>query len=120
MNGEEHHNEDPNQDQRVMALLFHGTVEPINKVLHPSRRFKRGRRLEDNSQTLTVRADGLDMVRDGLILATMVLILGAIFEENTVELLDVILGRSNRIVPFENHIHRIGVARDFLLVAAGK
>src|SRR5665213_166070 len=120
MDREKHHNEDSNQDQGVMTLLFHGTVQPIDKVLHPSRRFKRGRRLEDNAQTLAVRSDRLDMVRDGLVLATMVLILGAIFEENTVELLDVILGRSNRILPFENHIHRIGVARDFLLVAAGK
>src|SRR5580698_144438 len=120
MDSEEHHNEDPNEDQRVMALLFHGAVEPVDKVLHPSRCFKRSRRLEDNAQTLAVRSERLDVVRDGLILATMVLILGAISEENTVELLDVILGRSNRIVPFENHIHRIGVARDFLLVAAGK
>jgi hypothetical protein len=75
-----------------MALLFHGTVEPIDKVLHPSRRFKRGRRLEDNAQTLTVRSERLDMVRDGLVLAAMILILRTVFEENTVELLDVILG----------------------------
>jgi hypothetical protein len=75
-----------------MALLFHGTVEPIDKVLHPSRRFKRGRRLEDNAQTLTVRSERLDMVRDSLVLAAMILILRTVFEENTVELLDVILG----------------------------
>src|ERR1700733_10273254 len=120
MDSEEHHNEDPNEDQRVMALLFHGAVEPVDKVLRPSRCFKRSRRLEDNAQTLAVRSERLDVVRDGLILATMVLILGAIFEEDAVELLDVILGRSDSLVSLENHVHRVSIARDFLLVAACK
>src|ERR1700677_5011566 len=120
MDREDHHNEDSNQDQRVMTLLFHCTVKPIDKVLHPSWRFKRRRRLKDNAQTLTVRFERLDVVRDRLVLSTMVLILGAVFEEDAVELLHVILGRSNSFISLENHVHRVGIARDFLLVAACK
>ena len=60
------------------------------------------------------------MIRHFLVFATMILILGAVFEENAVELLDVVFGRSDGLVPLENHLHCVGVTGDFLLITAGE
>src|SRR5882762_2673238 len=99
----------------MMALLLHGAIEPINDVLHPSGCFKRRGRLKYDAKALTVGAKSLDMVRHRLIFAAMVLILGIVLEQYAVQLLDVILGRSDGIKALENHVHRVGISCHFLL-----
>ena len=48
----------------------------------------------------------------------MLLIFAAVFEKNTVELLDMVFGDRDGLETLGDHVHRIGVACDFLLVAA--
>lgn len=55
-----------------------------------------------------------------LLFAAMILIFGAVLEQYAVQLLDVIFGRSCAIKALENHVHRVGTARHFLLVTAGE
>jgi hypothetical protein len=42
-------NEDSDKDERVVALLFYGPIEPVDKFLHPFRRFKWCGGLEDHT-----------------------------------------------------------------------
>jgi len=62
----------------VVALLLHRPIEPIDQVLHPSRRFKRRGSLKDYAQTLAVGPKGLDMVCHLFVVAAMILVLGAV------------------------------------------
>jgi len=55
--------------------------------------------LKNDAQALAVRSEGLDMVRHPSVFAAMVLILGTVFEQHSVQLLDVILGRSDGTKP---------------------
>jgi len=48
----------------------------------------------------------------------MLLIFAAVFEKNTVELLDMVFRDLYELETLEDHIHRIGVASYFLLVSA--
>jgi hypothetical protein len=50
----------------------------------------------------------------------MILILGAVFQEHAVQLLDVIFSQRDGVMAIEDHFHRIGIACDFLLVATGE
>jgi hypothetical protein len=118
MDSQEHHNEDPNQHQRMVGFFTDRLVEPIDEFLHPLRRFEWRGGFKHNPQTLTIRAKGLDMVRYFLVVPAMLLILAAVFEKNTVKLLDVVFGDRFGLETLENHVHRIGVASHFLLVPA--
>ena len=118
--GQEYDNEDPNQYQGVVAFLLHRPIEPIGEVLHPSRRFKRRGSLKDHTQALAIGSKGLDVVRHLFVMAAMILVLGTVLEQHTVQLLDVIFGRGDGLVTLENHVHCVGITCHFLLVAAGK
>ena len=104
----------------MQGFLFDGPVEPIHQFPHPSRSFKRRRGLEHHSKAFAVWPKSLHIIGDLLVLPTMILILSAVFQENTVQLLDVVLGRRDRFKAAEDHVHRIGIASHFLLVAAGE
>src|SRR5215472_8394785 len=117
MDGQEHHNENPNQYQRMLRFFADRLIEPIDEFLHPAGRLERRCRFKHNTQTLAIWTKGLDMVRHFFVVSAMLLILAAVFEKNAVELLDVV-GDGYGLETLENHVHRIGVASDFLLVPA--
>jgi hypothetical protein len=60
----------------------------------------------------------LDVVRYLLVVAAMILILAAVFEEDAVQLLEVVFRRRNGFEALESHFHRIGVTCHFLVIAA--
>src|SRR5262249_23281036 len=63
MDGQEHHNENCNQDQRMLRFFANRIIEPIDEFLHPAWGLEWRRRLEHNAQTLAIRAKGFHMVR---------------------------------------------------------
>jgi hypothetical protein len=91
VNRQEHDNENPDQDQRMLDLLLDGPVESVDDLHHPARCFKRRRGLKYDTQTLSVRIEGSDVVGNLFIFAAMVRVLGAVLEQRAVQLLDVIL-----------------------------
>jgi len=52
MDCQEHHNENPNQYQRMLRFFADGRIEPIDEFLHPAWRLEWRRRFEYNAQTL--------------------------------------------------------------------
>ena len=120
MDGEEYHNKTPNQYQPMLRFFADRLIEPIDEFLHPPWCFEWRGRFKHNAQTLAIWTKGLDMVRNFLVVTSMLLILAAVFEKNSLELLDVVFRDRDGLETLENHIHRIGVAGDFLLVAAGE
>src|SRR5215469_14314141 len=120
MDGQEHHNENPNQYQGMLRFFANRLIEPINEFLHPAWRLEWRRRFEHDAQTFAIRAKGFYMVRHFLVVTAMFLILAAVFEKNAVELLDVVFGDRYGFETLENHVHRVGVACDLLLIAASK
>jgi hypothetical protein len=95
-------------------------IEPIDDFFHPAGRFKGRGGLKYHALALAVRSEGLDVVGYLLVLSAMVLILGTVFEQHAVQLLDVIFSGGDDYIALENHVHCIGIACNFLLVAAGK
>src|SRR5215471_6867704 len=118
MNGQEYHNENRYQYQRMLRFFVERFIEPIDELFHPTWRFEWRSGFKHNAQTLAIRTKSLDMVRHFLVVTAMLLILAAVFEKNTVELLDVVFGDRYGLETLENHVHRIGVAGDLLLIAA--
>ena len=117
---EEYDNKNPNQYQGMVRFFADGLIEPLDQFFHPSGRFKWRGGLKYHAQALAVRSEGLDVVGYLLILSAMVLILGTVFEQHAVQLLNVVFSGGDDFVALENHVHCIGIARNFLLVAAGK
>ena len=60
------------------------------------------------------------MIIDFFVLAPVILVFRAVFQQHTMQLLYMIFGRRDRFVAIKNHIHGIGIARHFLLVAGSK
>src|SRR5215470_575598 len=118
MDCQEHYNENPNQYQWMLRFFADGCIEPVDEFLHPAGGFERRSRFEHNTQTLAVGTEGLDVVRHFFVMPAMLLILAAVFEKNAVKLFDMVFGDRYGLKTLENHVHRIGVACDFLLVAA--
>jgi hypothetical protein len=118
MDRQEHHDENPNQYQWMLRFFANRVVEPIDEFLHPSGRFERCGRFKHNTQTLAIATKGLDVVRHFFVMPAMLLVLAAVFEKNTLKLLDVVFVDRYGVKTLENHVHRIGIAGDFLLVAA--
>src|SRR5579863_1686542 len=104
----------------MLSFLLDGPVEPVHEFLHPAGRFKRRGGLKDHADAFAVGSEGLDMVGHLFVLAAMVLVLGAVLKEYAVQLLDVVFRGGDGLVAVEDHVHRVGIARHFLLVAAGK
>jgi hypothetical protein len=102
----------------MLRFLADRPIEPIDEFLHPARRLEWRRRFKHDAQTLAIRTTGFDMIRNLLVVTAMLLILAAVFEKNAVKLLDVVFGDRYRLETLENHVRRVGVAGDFLLVAA--
>ena len=50
----------------------------------------------------------------------MILILRAVLEQHTVQLLNVIFSRGDGLVTIDDHVHSVGIARHFLLIPASK
>lgn len=44
-------------------------------------------------------------------------ILGAVFQQHATPLLDMVFGDSNGLKAVGDHVHHIGIARDFLFIA---
>jgi hypothetical protein len=86
MDGQKHHNENPNQYQRMVRFFADRLIEPIEEFLHPAWRFEWRRGPKSNAQTLAVGTKGLDMVRQFLVVPAMLLILAAVFENTAVKL----------------------------------
>ena len=82
-------------------------------------------RLRDGVASLTqertlqlVWSKGLDIVGNPLVIPAMILILCAVFQQHAMQLLDVVLGNRNGLKAAEDHVHRVGIARNFLFIAA--
>lgn len=60
------------------------------------------------------------MVRHFLVMSPMLLILAAVFEKNAVKLLDMVFSDRYGLETLEDHVHGVGVAGYFLLIAAGE
>src|SRR5262250_1324661 len=104
MDRQEHHNENPNQYQRMLRFSADRLIEPIDKFLHPAGRFEWCGGFKHDTQTLTVGTKGLDVVRHFLVVPAMFLILVAVFEKNTVKLLDVVFRDRHGLETLENHL----------------
>src|SRR5450432_4074696 len=104
----------------MLAFLLYRLIEPPDEFLHPSGRFKRCRSLKYHAQAFALRPEGLDMVWHFLIVPAMLQILGAVFQEYAVQLLDVIFSQCDRVMAIEDHVHCVGIAGYFLLVPTVK
>src|ERR1700677_2946406 len=118
MDCQEDNNANGDQHQRMLRLFADGRIEPIDEFLHPSCRLEWRGGFKYTTQTLAIGTKGLDMVRYFFVMPAMLLVPAAVFEKNAVELLDVVFGNRYGLETLENHVHRIGVAGHFLLVAA--
>src|ERR1700757_3158519 len=108
MDGQEHHNENPNQYQRMLRFFADRLMEPIDEFPHPAGRFEWCGCFKHNAQTLAIGTKGLDVVRHFFVMPTMVLILAAVFKKNSVELLDVVFRDRYGLETLENQVHGIG------------
>src|SRR5262249_60995917 len=108
MDCQEHYNENPNQYQRMLRFFADRHIEPVDEFFHPAGRFEWHGCFKYNAQTLAIGIKGLDMVRHFLVVPAMLLILAAVFEKNTVELLDVVFGDRYVLETLEDHVQRIG------------
>ena len=104
----------------MMDLFVDRLVVPIDQLFHPSGRLKRRGGFKHDAETLAVLPEGFDVVRHGLVFAPMFLVLGAVLQQDPMQLLQVIFRRRDGVIPVEDHVHRVGVATDLLLVAADK
>jgi hypothetical protein len=120
MNCQKYDDKNPNQYQRMLRFFLDGLIEPLDQFRYPAWCFKGCRRLEDYAYNLAVWFFGLDMVRYFLVVAAVLLIFGAVLEQHSVELLDVVFRGRNGREALKNHVHRIGIARHFLLVTTCK
>src|SRR5215469_4013144 len=120
MDGQEHHNENRNQYQRMLRFFADRLIEPVDEFLHPAGSFEWRGSLKHDAQTLAIGTKGFAMIRNLLVVTTMLLILAAVFEKNAVTLFDMVIRDCYRLEALKNHVHRIGVACDFLLIAACK
>src|ERR1700756_1440242 len=102
MDGQEHHNENPNQYQRMLGFFTDRLIEPVDEFLHPAWRLEWCRRFENNAPTLAIRTKCLDMAWHFLVVPAMFLILTAVFEKNAVKLLDVVFGDRYGLEALEN------------------
>ena len=55
-----------------------------------------------------------------LVFASMVLVLGVVLQQYAMQLLDMVLRGGDSHIAVKDHVHRIGIARHFLFVAAGE
>jgi len=93
--------------------------QSTSSFLPPSGRFKRrGGFKYHTPRLLPSGPKSLDVVRYLLVVAAMILILAAVFEEDAVQLLEVVFRRRNGFEALESHFHRIGVTCHFLVIAA--
>ena len=100
-----------------MILFVQRLVRPPDKFFHLPGRLEGRGRLEDDADFSPLPVISNDVVRQLLVLAAVVLVLGAEFQHLRVELLDVVF-RERQVFPrAEDHVHRLGVAGDLLLVA---
>src|SRR5215469_1814242 len=102
----------------MVRFLGDRLIEPIDEFLHPTWRFEWRGGIKYNAQTFAIGTKSLDMVRHFLVVPAMLLILAAVFEKNSMQLLDVVFCDRYGLETLENHIHCIGIAGHFLLVAA--
>jgi len=70
----------------------------------------------NDTETFAVRPNGLDVIRQGLVLATMTLVFIRVFQKVAVELLDMIFRQVDDIPTRKNHLHDLGVTGNFLFV----
>src|SRR5713101_4630907 len=120
MDSEECHDKNAYQYQRMVSFFANRPIEPTNQFLHPTGRFKRRGGFKYHTQALAIRTKSLYVVRHPLVVAAVVLVLAAVFEEDAVELLYVIFHRCTRLEALKDHVPRIGIARNFLFVTAGE
>ncbi len=117
MDGEEDGGEHPDPQQRMQGLLPLRLGEPRDEFLHGARGVERGGGLEDDADFLSLRVEGGDGVRLGLVAAAAPLVLGAVAEQVAVQLAGHVFGDRDLLEGIENLIHDVGVACDLLFIA---
>ena len=100
--------------------VFSRLVEPINQLGHQLRCVEGRRGLEDDADLSSLLIDGGNTVGQFFVLAAMPSVLPAVTKKIPVELLDVILAKWQILPRAKDGLHHLGIARDFLLVAAGE
>ena len=109
MDFEKHDCED-RRDQKSMQLsrcvCFCG---PGNEFRHPSRRVKRRRCFEHNPDLFSGLVKRGNVVRLGLVIATMMRVSFAVLEQIAMQLLDVVFGERDLFPRLEEQLHRFGV-----------
>ena len=106
----------PDNDQRREALFLKTKVGPVDQLLHAPGSLERRRGLKDNADLITPAVEGSDAVFNGLVFASVPVVLGAHLHEGAVHLLDDVFGERHFFPGFENLVHQHGVACYFLLV----
>src|ERR1035437_2022367 len=89
---------------------------PVDCLFHELRRVERGSRFEDDPYLVACLVKCSNAIGLGLVLATVVCILFALAEEVAVQLLDMILRKSDFLPRLEDELHRLGVSSHFLLI----
>src|SRR5665213_3337450 len=90
---------------------------PVDYLFHELRRVERRCWFEDDSYLLACFVKCSNTIGLGLVLAAVVCILFAVAEEVAVQLLDMILRKSDFLPRLEDELHGLGVSSHFLLIS---
>ena len=117
MDGEEDDDEAADEQKRMKRALAVGLDESSDEGLHLARGIEGRGGLEDDADLFAIGIEGGDVVRQGLVVAAMPLVLGAVAQEVLMELADHVLRNRDLLEGIKHLIHDIGVTGDLLLVA---
>jgi hypothetical protein len=94
VNFQEHDDKDRDDQKRVKHTFFKVFSRPADQFAHAARRIEGRRRLEDHTKALAIRTECFDIVGKRLVRTAMALVLGRVFEQIAMKLLDRVFGRS--------------------------
>ena len=93
MDREEHDRKHADRDEGMRVGVVERRVGPIDELVHQPRRLEGSRGLEDHANLLAVLVKRDDVVRGGLVVASMALVLLAVTKQIAVQLTDVLAAR---------------------------
>src|SRR5688572_1308567 len=104
-------------EQGMVIFSFQLPLRPRDQFMHQPGGIEWSRRFKNHADTSTVLVKSLDVVREFFVLAAMALIARRKFEENSVELLDVVFREGNVRPRIEDHLRGFGIAGNFLFIS---
>lgn len=116
VDGEEHHVEYADGQQRMLAAVFQRGACPIHQCLHFPWGVKRGGSPENHPKAFARYVEGFHMVVQGFVLPPVACVLVAVAEQHGVELFQVVFSQGNVVMALENGFHCVRVACYFLFI----